>query len=160
MFCSLIRNVRADPKSIFGHFSAPALAQTFTTYSWIGNSTCNPLLTAICGPEASVRFTVEARPARRPCKTRDGAEHNEAMRVFLRMHQAAKHGLLVGTETQQGRKKVRIGSWKGSLHLTYLSANRHTLENTTTLRELHSRASLSRQGSPIHLAVRCPPSAT
>lgn len=154
MFCSLIRNVRADPKSIFGHFSDPALAQTFTTYSRIGNTTGNPLLTAICGSEASARSRWRGGQHRGDAKP--------ATQVFQRMQQTAETwtSLLVGTDTQQGSKKVRIGSWKGSLQLTYLSANRHTLENMTTLRELHLRASLSRQGSPIHLAVWCPPSAT
>lgn len=160
MFRSLIRNVRADPKSIFGHFSAPSLAQTFTTYSWIGNSTCNPLLTAICGREASVRSRWRggqqgghAKPemelsTMRPCEFFQECTNRPNMAFWL-ARRRNKEG-----------KKVRIGSWKGSLQLTYLSANRHTLENTTTVRELHSRASLSRQGSPIHLAVRCPPSAT
>lgn len=46
----------------------------------------------------------------------------------------------------------KICNYKGSLPLTCLSANIHTLQNMTTSRELDLRAFPSRQGSQINLA--------
>lgn len=56
-------------------------------------------------------LTVEGRPARRPCKARDGAEHNEAMRVFSKNAPTGQTWPF-GWHGDATRKKKKSQNWK------------------------------------------------
>lgn len=72
MFCSLIRIGRADPKSIFGHFSAWLQRRRSQRIAGLGINQ-QPSF------DSYLRFVsvcAVKRPAQRQRKTRDAAEHN------------------------------------------------------------------------------------